>query len=249
MRLQRHPHPDRTPSVWTGSLYCLFFFTCAGSYLPFLFVHLADQGLTGKQVGLLATLAPIITVVVSPVIASVADRNRIRVRVCQVGLACAAVTLFMFRFPTTFGALAALMVSLAVFTTPFSSVGEGLVARMAHRNGYNYGAMRLWGSLGFAVTAMVCGLVWDRLGFRTMYLISGLLFAAPIILVGFLEEGPVASREARRPALRVLVHRGLLLLLVATVLSGIANSLSATFSGIYAALSAGATCWSAPCSQ
>ena len=218
----------------TGSLYSLFFFMCSGSYLPFLYVHLSDQGLSGKQVGLLAMLAPIMTVVLSPMIASIADRRRIRVRVLQAGLVCAAVTFFMFRFSTKFGALAALMLSVAIFTTPFSSLGDGLVARMAHRNGFNYGAMRLWGSFGFAITALACGLVWDRLGFKTMYLVTSLLFVLPIVAVGLLEEGPVIPREERKPASHLLLDRGLLLLLVAAVLSGIANSLSATFSGIYA---------------
>lgn len=147
---------------------------------------------------------------------------------------CAAVTFVMFRFPTKFGGLAALMLLVAVFTTPFSSLGDGLVARMAHRNGFNYGAMRLWGSFGFAVTALACGFVWERLGFKTMYLVTGLLFVLPIVVVGLLEEGPVIAREERKPASHLLRDRVLLLLLAATVLSGIANSLSATFSGIYA---------------
>jgi MFS transporter, PPP family, 3-phenylpropionic acid transporter len=227
------PRPDRNPSVWTGSLYCLFYFLCAGSYMPFLYVHLSDQGLSGKQVGLLATLAPIMTVALSPLVASVADRRRIRVRVAQVGMVCVAVTMFMFRFPTKFGGLAALMVLLALFSTPFSSVGEGLIARMAHRNGFNYGAMRLWGSFGFAVTALICGFVWDRLGFKTMFLISAVLFVVPIIVIGFVEEGPVIPAQERRPARTLLLDRGLLLLLVGVVLSSIANSLSGTFSGIY----------------
>ena len=154
-------------------------------------------------------------------------------RVAQVGMVCVAVTMFMFRFPTKFGGLAALMVLLALFSTPFSSVGEGLIARMAHRNGFNYGAMRLWGSFGFAVTALICGFVWDRLGFKTMYLISAVLFVVPIVVIGFVEEGPVIPAHERRPARTLLLDRGLLLLLVGVVLSSIANSLSGTFSGIF----------------
>ena len=219
--------------MWTGSLYYLFYFLSVGSYMPFLFVHLSDQGLSGKQIGLLATLAPVMTVVLSPLVASIADRKRIRVRVSQVGLVCVAVTLFMFRYPTQFGGLAALMVSMAVFSAPFSSVGEGLIARMAQRNAFNYGAMRLWGSVGFAVTSLAFGFVWDALGFKIMFLISAVLFVTPIVVVGFVEEGPVIAAQERRPARQLLLDRALLLLLVGVVLSSIANSLSATFSSIY----------------
>jgi hypothetical protein len=62
------------------------------------------------------------------------------------------------------------MLVLAVFLTPFTSIGDGLVARMAHRNGFNYGGMRLWGSFGFAVSAAVCGATWQSLGNKTMCL-------------------------------------------------------------------------------
>jgi MFS transporter, PPP family, 3-phenylpropionic acid transporter len=232
--MNRSPRPDRAPSVWAGSLYFLFYYLCGGSYFPFLYVHFADLGLSGEQIGLLSALPPIVAVVLSPVVAGMADRNRIRVRLSQAGLVCLAVTLFSFRFPATFGAVAALMLSLAVFSAPFSSVADGLVARMAHRNGFNYGGMRLWGSLGFAVSATVCGLVWDELGFRTMFLITGLLFITPIVFVGFLEEGPVIPAGERKPISHLLLNRGLLLVLAAALLSGIASGFSATFSGIYA---------------
>ena len=225
---------DRAPSAWTGSFYYLVFFFGSGSYFPFLYVHLSDLGLSGEQGGLLATFPPIMTMLLSPVVAGFADRNRLRVRVSQVGLACLAVTMFLFRFPRTFGTVVPLMLVFAMLLTPFTSVADGLVARMAHRNGLNYGGMRLWGSFGFAVSAVVCGAVWQTLGFKTMFLITGLLFLAPIPVVALLEEGPVIPAHERRPASHLLRDRGLLLVLLAAFLSGIANSLSGTFSGIYA---------------
>ena len=172
--------------------------------------------------------------VFSPMVASLADRKHIRVRTAQAGLACLAVTMFLFRFPGRFGTVAPLMLAFALFSSPFTSIGDGLVARMAHRNGLNYGAMRLWGSFGFAVSASLCGLLWQELGFKTMFLITSLLFIAPIAVMGLLEEGPVIPAQERTPALHLLRDRALLMVLAAAFLSGIANGLSGTFSGIYA---------------
>ncbi len=225
---------DRRPSVWSGSLFSLAMYFCLGSYLPFLYVHFADLGLSGKQVGLLAMLPPMMALTVSPVVASIADRAHIRVWMAQGGFVCLGVTLAMFRFFQGFEALVVLMIALALFTAPFQSIADGLVARMALRNQLNYGAMRLWGSVGFAVSAAACGALWQKLGAGSMFLVSGLLFVLPVLLVGLLEEGVPVHAEERQPVSHLLRDSGLVLLLVAALLAGIGGSLSATFSGIYA---------------
>lgn len=217
-----------------GSAYYLVFFLCNGAYVPFLYVHFADLGLSGKQIGTLSTLAPVATLLVSAFVASFADRHRRRVRIAQIGLACTAVVVLLLRLPDTFATMAPLMLLLAVFSTPISSISEGLVARTAQRHRLNYGAMRLWGSVGFAASSLGCGALWQVLGFKPMFLVAALLYVPLIVITGRLEEGPVISERERRPASRLLRDRGLLLLLVATFLAGISNSLSMTFSGVYA---------------
>jgi PPP family 3-phenylpropionic acid transporter len=226
MMRARRARPGISPFAWSGSLYYGLYYLCAGSYAPFLYVYFSDLGLSGKQVGLLATLAPIVTLLLSSLVASLADRTRKRVRITQAALACTAVVVFLLRLPSTFGHIALLMLFLAVFSSPLASISEGLIARMAHRNRLNYGGMRLWGSLGWAVSALGCGFLWQALGFRVMFLVAGVLYLPLIFIAGRLEE--------RRPASQLLRDRGLLLLLVATFLAGVSNTLAMVFQGIYA---------------
>jgi len=210
------------------------FFLCAGAYFPFLYVYFADLGLKGKQIGLLSTLAPLMTLLVSTPVAVFADKTRRRVRVAQVGLACTALTVLLLRFPLDFVWIVPLMLGLAIFSTPSSSVAEGLVARMAQRRHLNFGAMRLWGSLGYAVSALGFGALWEHLGLKAMFLVSALLHLPLILVIGRLEEGPAHSPRRRVPARYLLRDWGLALLLTATFLAGISNSLAMTFSGVYA---------------
>jgi PPP family 3-phenylpropionic acid transporter len=234
MMRARRARPGISPFAWSGSLYYGLYYLCAGSYAPFLYVYFSDLGLSGKQVGLLATLAPIVTLLLSSLVASLADRTRKRVRITQAALACTAVVVFLLRLPSTFGHIALLMLFLAVFSSPLASISEGLIARMAHRNRLNYGGMRLWGSLGWAVSALGCGFLWQALGFRVMFLVAGVLYLPLIFIAGRLEEGPVVPAQERRPASQLLRDRGLLLLLVATFLAGVSNTLAMVFQGIYA---------------
>jgi PPP family 3-phenylpropionic acid transporter len=226
--------PGRAPYAWSGSLYYLLFFFGSGAYLPFLYVYLADLGLSGGQVGLLASLAPLATMLLTTPIASYADRNRRRVRVAQVTLAGSCVSFFLLRLPTTFGSIVPLMLLFAVFSTPVMPVADSLIARMAQRNHLNYGGMRLWGSLGFAVSALGCGILWQVVGFKTMFIVGSLLYLPPLLLVGRLEEAPLVAERGHKPVSQLLRDRGLVLLLIATALSGIAAAVSMTFSGMLA---------------
>ncbi len=224
----------RSTALWTGSLYYLLFFLCAGAYFPFLYVYFADLGLKGKQIGLLSTLAPLMTLLVSTPVAVFADKTRRRVRVAQVGLVCTALTVLLLRLPVDFLYIVPLMLCLAIFSTPSSSVAEGLVARMAQRRHLNFGAMRLWGSVGYAVSALGFGALWEHLGLRSMFLVAALLHLPLILVIGRLEEGPALAARRRVPARYLLKDWGLALLLAATFLAGISNSLAMTFSGVYA---------------
>lgn len=217
-----------------GSLYYFVALLSGGSYMPFLFVYLADLGLNGEQIGWLASLSPLMTMLIATPVASLADRKRWRVRIAQIGMAASGVTIFFLHLPTTFTSIAALWFLLAVVSSPIMSIADGLIARMAQRHQLNYGGMRLWGSFGYAVSSLIFGGIWQAVGFKAMFYVASLLYIPLIWIAGKLEEGPEVNREERKPVSVLFRDTGFVLILLATFLAGISNSLAMTFSGIYA---------------
>ncbi len=216
-----------------GSLFYLGFFLAAGAFAPFLSVYFTELGFSGQQVGLLATLSPISTLIFAPLLSSLADRKRRRARLAQAALALWGLLVFFLGFPNTFGGIALLMALIAVSFSPIMATADSLIARMAQRRRLNYGGMRLWGSIGFATSALAFGAAWERLGFGPMFVVGALLVLPLVWIAGRLEEGPAqAARQGGRPT-DLLRDTGLVLLLVATFLAGISNSLAITFEGIY----------------
>ena len=218
----------------TGSLYYLLSFLCSGSYNPFLYVYYADLGLSGEQIGWLASLKPLVMLLLATSIASLADRKNQRVHTVQIALAGMALIIFLLGRSSTFATIAGLMLLMAIFSSPVMSVSDSLIARMAQRYNLNYGGMRLWGSMGYATSALAFGALWQYLGFKPMFLVASLLFLPLIWIAGRLEEVPVNRKEERKPISDLFHDSGLVLLLIATFLAGISNSLSMTFGGIYA---------------
>jgi MFS family permease len=84
------------------------------------------------------------------------------------------------------------------------------------------------------VSALVFGANWQVVGFKPMFVVGSLLYLPLMWIAGKLEEGPITMQSERKPVSHLFRDRGILLLLIATFLSGVANSLSMTFGGIYA---------------
>jgi MFS transporter, PPP family, 3-phenylpropionic acid transporter len=219
--------------AWTGSLYYVFTFLAAGAYMPFIYVYFNELGLNGKQIGLISILSPVLTIMFSTLVASVADRTRKRVRITQIALGGAAVAIFMLRYPTNYSGVALLMFAFAIFSSPISALSDGLLSRMAQRNRLNYGGMRLWGSLAFAIASLSFGTLWGIFGFKPMFAVAAVFYIPLIWATGKVEEGPGAERKEHLPFTHLLQDRGTLLLLVASLLSGVSNSLFLIFGSIY----------------
>ncbi len=224
----------KIPALWSGSLYYLVTFLCAGSYMPFIYLYFSELGLTGEQVGWLSSLSPAMMILFATAIASFADRKRKRIIIQQIALVCTAIIFFLLQYPTTFDKIIALMLAWAIIGAPTMTLAEGLIARMAVRNKLNYGQMRMIGSFGYVVSTFGFGALWQLIGSRAMFTAAALFYLPLIWLAGQLEEGPVIPPKERQPATVLLRDAGLALLLLATFLASISNSLTMTFSGIYA---------------
>lgn len=216
-----------------GSLFYLGFWGLIGIYDPFMNVYLAQLGLSGQQIGLLAALLPLMFLLVAPVVAAPADRRARRRRALQVALVGLAAVLLIFWLPRAFGSILLLTAVLACFRAPIAPIADGVLTRMAVRHRLNYGQMRLWGSLGFAAAAIVGGALWQRVGFVPMFVAAGLT-AVPLLLVtGRLEEETAVYATAQPPWTHLLRHPGMVAVLAASFLVGGYIGMTFTFEGVY----------------
>ncbi len=221
-----------TPS-FRGALFYLAYWGAVGVYMPFINVEFARQGLSGSQIGLLNALLPLMTLLLAPGLAALGDRRGIRVRILTLSLAGLALALLLLSFPSGFAALAPIMLLLALARCPVGPIGDSLIARMAVRHRLDFGGMRLWGSLGFALVATAFGAIWQRAGYTWMFPVAALLFVPSVLAATRLEEGPVIERGARRPLRDVTRDRGLMVILAATFLVGGSLGMDGGFQGIY----------------
>lgn len=216
-----------------GSLFYLCFFLSMGSFAPFLNVYYKGLGFNGRQIGILSVFFPLMMLVFATPISALADRRSWRVQILQLAIGGGAVFIFFLKYPHTYLGVAATLLLMSIAFSPLMSIADSLVVNMAKRKALNYGSMRLWGSIGFASSATLFGMVFQRFGFGPMFTIGCLLMIPLFIVAGTLEAGPGTKNSQRQPLSGIVQDKGLVILIGVSFLMGISNSLSMSFDGIY----------------
>jgi PPP family 3-phenylpropionic acid transporter len=162
-----------------------------GLVLPFLGPYLQENGLSAVAVGLITAAFSMARLLYTPFISMLVDRGRL-----FRGLLTAHLLLAVLAASVLVTGLSPLMIALAFL---FIGLGYGTVlpvveaAVLEHVTGSTYGRLRLFGSIGFIVTAVLAGKV----------LSEERLHAFPLLLAGVLILLTVSSwpfERAARPA-------------------------------------------------
>jgi MFS transporter, PPP family, 3-phenylpropionic acid transporter len=223
-----------------GAIFYAIYWGVVGMFDPFFTVYFLRQGLNATQIGWLAAVLPLCTVIIAPLVSRLADATGRRIMLLV--LAClgfgAALTLPVLPgFNPTFAVVLGFVALVAVFRSPTISLADSLVAQMALRHALDFGSMRLWGSIVFTITASGLGLLWERTGFSTMFLASGLAYLLVVLAALLLEEPPrrmLPSEPDNHPApnSRFVLDAGLVFLLCATFLVIAALFMAGTFASV-----------------
>ncbi len=211
----------RPPSGDSVRLACFFaaYFVVVGIQLPFWPVWLANKGLGPEEIGLLLAISIAAKVIANPLAAHLADRRGERRRPMLI-LAVAAMASFAL-FGWVDGFWAILMVSVLFFMVwpPIMPLGESLTMITVHREGLDYGRIRLWGSLSFIAAAVISGriLVDEPPGIIYWMVLSAT--AVAVIACALLPDfRPERTTSTQAPILLILRNRRFVLFLFAAAL-------------------------------
>lgn len=148
---------ERRSGFWRLSAVYAAYFLAIGILLPFWPLWLDARGLDAAQIGLVLAAAFWIKVAAEPVMARVVDRTgRTRLPTALLGILAAAGYVAL---TGVHGFWPILVVSAAIAACmhPILPVIESVTLSHAARSGYDYGRMRLWGSVSFICATMGVG--------------------------------------------------------------------------------------------
>lgn len=196
----RYPN-DAIPSKRSAPFYAAYF-AVLGVVLPLLGPYLEHRGVAAVGIGLITAVFSLPKLVYAPVVGARVDRGLWFAGVLTVHVAVSLAAALAIPYIGGAWALGAAFFVVGLgYATVLPLVEAAVLERLPPRG---YGALRLWGSLGFVAAASAsAGLVAQRglAAFPVMLAVSiGLLALACLPLEGAARPGHVPARGGRIPA-------------------------------------------------
>ncbi|MCX7139758.1 MAG: MFS transporter [Proteobacteria bacterium] len=227
------PSTHRVP-YWRLSAFYFAYFAQVGAAAPYFSLYLASLGLAAAQIGVLLSLGQLMRVVGPNFWGWMADRGGQRVRIIRITLACGGLCFAGFFFVNSFWGLFALLLALGFFTSASMPLFESLT--LAHLRGVigDYGAIRLWGSVGFIVTVTLVGYALDALPVASLlWMVLATYALSWICSLAITEASPGNAHAEAGPVWAILRRPEVVALLAACFLMTVAHGPQYAFFSIY----------------
>jgi MFS transporter, PPP family, 3-phenylpropionic acid transporter len=135
-----------------------------GFLLPFLALFFKQQGLSGTQIGLLSTFAGLAALIAAPIWGRLGDAASKPRRLLQFELLASACLMLLLSRQATFASIALIVVLDALFNAGSSPNSDALALAVLSKVRSGFGSVRLFASLGWAITAFASGWLSERFG-------------------------------------------------------------------------------------
>ncbi|MBI0580782.1 MFS transporter [Neobacillus cucumis] len=143
----------------------LFFFHSSSTVIStFLPVYFQEEQLTGTQIGWLMAVGPFSSLLSQPFWGYISDRYKTIKKIllfCLVGVISFSIILFQVN---SFLMLLFLCAIFYSFLSPIGAFGDSLALHTSQIVGSSFGRIRMWGSVGYAVTSYLGGQILTRIG-------------------------------------------------------------------------------------
>lgn len=151
-----------------------FLFFAYGAFFPLLTTYLEYLGLSGKEIGYITAIGPIVTIFTQPVWGMATDRYQNHKFILFFSIIAVVLTAFFFPIFQSFIGVFLLIIVFHLFQAPITPLADTIALNFAAKNKISYGDIRLWGAIGFAVAAYVSGQVAELTSSSSIFYIVGI---------------------------------------------------------------------------
>ncbi|MDA0748166.1 MAG: major facilitator superfamily domain-containing protein 6 [bacterium] len=194
-----------------------FFFAALGALSPYLVLYYQDLGFTGRQIGLLAGIPPLIALVSSPFWGAVADARQRHKQVLVLAMAGTLIAAGLLSQTTQLFWLLPVVSLYAFCLAPVIPLVDNAVLDLLGDRRDEYGRLRLWGTIGWGVSAVGVGVLAERGGLGWPFGCFLVLMSGGLLAGACLPAGPVKARRPFWVGFRELMGKRAWVVLMGTV--------------------------------
>ena len=215
--------------VWPFTLNVLLFAAVA-FVAPFLVLYYQSLGFSGTQIGLLAGLAPLVTLVSAPFWTGLADQTRRHRLIMNLAFCVSVAILLVVPLFSVFAPILLAVLLYNAFYAPVGSLTDSATMFMLGDKKELYGRVRLGGTIGFGVAASVAGVYIQNNGLRYAFWGGALLLFLALLVSQKLNFGAERSSAPITQGLRqLLADKRWILFLTLALAGGLALAANNTY--------------------
>ena len=133
------------------------YFAMVGVTLPFFPVWLLSRGLTPENIGIIIGCSTFVRVFFDPLVAQLADKRGIRQPIMSLLVGFALLFFSLYFVSISFWPILFVTVTYSCCYGASQPLAESLTMLAVNSNKFEYGRVRLWGSLTFILAAVIAG--------------------------------------------------------------------------------------------
>lgn len=203
---------------------------------PFLALYYQTLGLTGGQIGLLAGLAPFISMISSPFWTGTADATRRHKSILVITILGTVATALVISRLVDFIWLIPFVILYAFLNAPLYSLVDSATLSMLGERKQRYGRVRLWGSVGWGVMAPLAGELIENSGIHWAFWGYAALMLIGLFIALKIPFQQIESAGSFKSGIRTLLtHRPWILFLAMVFVSGVGMATINNYLFIYMA--------------
>ncbi|SDW85823.1 MFS transporter [Paenibacillus sp. PDC88] len=217
-------------------LYNFFVYGAVAVFTSFFSIYLQNNGLTKLQIGTLMAIGPFVSLFANPFWGFMSDRSQNIRKTVLLMLAGTLVFVQAVFLAPTYSLIFAAMIFFYFFQSPLFAQTNSMILVYIDGTNHKFGSFRLWGSLGWALTAVAAGPVMDRLGDSgisivfSVLLLTAIFFAVLLPQLQRTSDGPVVSMRGFG---QVVLNPYFMTFIILGVLVSVPNAMNSAFVSLY----------------
>src|SRR5512133_124965 len=200
-------------------------------FMPFIVLFYQGVQFNGPQIALLTGIPPLITLFAAPLWTNVADSTGRHRLVMSLGIVVAAVAVMLLQYMDLFVVIFLTVMVLYFFFSPVASLSDSATIAMLGKDRAMYGRVRIGGTIGWGVFALIAGILVDNYGLKiafwgySLIMFINLIVAQKLVYDDSKTQGPLTNGGIRY----YLSNRRWQLFLFSAFLGGLGASSVASF--------------------
>jgi PPP family 3-phenylpropionic acid transporter len=194
-------------------------------YFPYMAIYFKSKGLTYIETGIAFSVTSLVSIAAQPIMGYISDRYLNKKQVIMTNILACSGLIYLYVFAQGFYTILLAILFQVFFQSSIMSITDAYCYDIAdHTPSINYGQIRLAGSFGYALIALILGGVIQQYGIHVSFVLYSFLFILTALFLGGIRHTSHVNviRPHASDVLDVLKNMRLILFVLSVLILNIA---------------------------